>query len=69
MTGSSANTRLGRHNHAAARKSPKPEYTIRQRFEIYQMYLQMKIFERDWHGVADAAMDLREIEAQVAKLK
>lgn len=27
-------------------------------------YLQLKVQEADWHGVADAAMDLREIEAQ-----
>lgn len=25
-------------------------------------YLQMKVDEADWHGVADAAMDLRELE-------
>jgi hypothetical protein len=29
-------------------------------------YLKMKVVEEDWHGVADAAMDLREIEAQLA---
>ena len=26
-------------------------------------YLKMKVEQADWHGVADAAMDLREIEA------
>jgi hypothetical protein len=25
----------------------------------------MKIIEEDWHGVADAAMDLREIEIEL----
>lgn len=29
----------------------------------YTEYLLMKVRTRDWHGVADAAMDLREIEA------
>lgn len=28
-------------------------------------YLKLKIDEHDWHAVADAAMDLREIEAQL----
>ena len=27
-------------------------------------YLKMKVDEGDWHGVADAAMDLREVEAE-----
>jgi hypothetical protein len=29
----------------------------------YTEYLLMKVKTRDWHGVADAAMDLRELEA------
>jgi hypothetical protein len=28
-------------------------------------YLQMKVNEQDWHGVADAAMDLRELEVEL----
>lgn len=28
-------------------------------------YLNSKVLAEDWHAVADAAMDLREIEAQV----
>jgi len=27
-------------------------------------YLTMKVAEQDWHGVADAAMDLRELDAE-----
>lgn len=27
-------------------------------------YMQAKIAEKDWHGVSDAANDLREIEAE-----
>lgn len=28
-------------------------------------YLKLKVEEQDWHGVADAAMDLREIEVEL----
>lgn len=35
----------------------------RKRFMID--YLKLKIQEQDWHGVADAAMDLREIEVEL----
>jgi hypothetical protein len=31
-------------------------------------YAQMKMIARDWHGVADAAMDLREVEARLDEL-
>lgn len=27
-------------------------------------YLEMKVIEQDWHGVSDAANDLRELEAE-----
>jgi hypothetical protein len=29
----------------------------------YVEYLKMKVETEDWHGVADAAMDLRELDA------
>jgi hypothetical protein len=28
-------------------------------------YLKLKVREEDWHGVADAAMDLRDIESEL----
>lgn len=28
-------------------------------------YMLMKAAQRDWHGVADAAMDLRELEIKI----
>jgi hypothetical protein len=31
-------------------------------------YLNLKVREQDWHGVADAAMDLRDIDAEKAML-
>jgi len=32
--------------------------------EILMEYLQVMISMQDWHGVADVAMDLRELEAK-----
>lgn len=40
-----------------------------QRWTIYLRYLEMKIDEADWHGVMDAAADLRELEAAHPELK
>ena len=31
---------------------------------LHVKYLDMKIAEEDWHGVSDAANDLREIDAE-----
>lgn len=33
--------------------------------EGMQKYLLLKFDQRDWHGVADAAMDIREIKAKI----
>ncbi len=32
--------------------------------EVMIAYLMLKVKQRDWHGVADAAMDIREMEAR-----
>lgn len=32
--------------------------------DVLIAYMQMKISHGDWHAVADAAMDLRELEAK-----
>lgn len=37
--------------------------------DILIAYMQMKIRHSDWHAVADAAMDLRELEAKQIKDK
>jgi len=34
--------------------------------EVLKEYLQVMIALEDWHGVADVAMDLRELEAKHA---
>ena len=36
--------------------------------EVMIAYLQLKIRQRDWHGVADAAMDIREMEARLRSM-
>jgi hypothetical protein len=41
----------------------------RLRWATYVGYLQMKVEENDWHGVADAAADLRELEARHPELR
>lgn len=49
---------------------------IEQRIDAYAVrkslmmnYLIMKSSETDWHGTADAAMDLRDLEAAIIELK
>jgi hypothetical protein len=37
--------------------------------EVLIRYLSSKVIMEDWHGVADAAMDLRELEARFEVLK
>jgi hypothetical protein len=39
--------------------------TTQQQKETLVAYLRMKTDEQDWHGVADAAMDLRELEIKL----
>lgn len=33
-------------------------------YSILVSYLKLKVSEKDWHGVADAAMDIRELVAR-----
>jgi hypothetical protein len=35
--------------------------------EVMIAYLMLKVRQRDWHGVADAANDIREMEAREKK--
>lgn len=37
--------------------------------ETYIAYLKMKVEEQDWHGVSDAANDLRELDAALPAAK
>lgn len=41
---------------------------IKQRDRLVE-YLKLKVEMNDWHGVADAAMDLREVEAQMTMFR
>jgi len=38
--------------------------TLDKRIEQMVLYMQLKIEQKDWHAVADAAMDIREMEAK-----
>lgn len=40
-----------------------------QRYKIMVDYLQLKVVEKDWHGVCDAAMDLRELVAKYPEVE
>lgn len=42
---------------------------IKSSRETMEEYLHLKITEEDWHGVADAAMDLRDLEAEKKTFK
>jgi len=35
-----------------------------KRLQVMVDYLLLKVLERDWHGVSDAANDLRELEIE-----
>ena len=35
------------------------------RKEMMVKYMKLKMEEEDWHGVADAAMDIRDIESEL----
>lgn len=41
---------------------------LKKRREGMIAYIILKINDEDWHGVADAAMDLREIDASIKAL-
>lgn len=42
---------------------------LTKQLEKMKSYLLLKYEISDWHGVADAAMDIREIEAKLSILK
>lgn len=41
---------------------------LQQRILVLREYCRMKLDAGDWHGVSDAANDLRELEAQLQLL-
>ena len=43
--------------------------TLEEQLEVLMKYLNLKVAVRDWHGVADAAMDIRELEARLLERK
>ena len=50
--------------HVKVKKKGNNHMDYSQQREIMLQYLNLKVFLEDWHGVADAAMDLRELEAE-----
>lgn len=49
---------------------PKTKFNeLIERRELMVNYLKMKVEEQDWHAVADAAMDLREIDTEIRIIK
>ncbi len=38
---------------------------LERRKQVLILYLLSKVEDEDWHGVADAAMDLREIDIEI----
>lgn len=47
---------------------PTIEQLNKRRASLIQ-YLLSKVDAQDWHGVADAAMDIREVDAQLCLLE
>jgi hypothetical protein len=43
--------------------------SLESRFERMRQYLLLKYEEEDWHGVMDAAADIREIVVQLKLIK
>lgn len=42
---------------------------LEDKIELMKTYLKMKFDEGDWHGVADAAMDIRELNAELRAIR
>jgi hypothetical protein len=42
---------------------------LRQQVAGLEAYARLKLEARDWHGLADAAMDIREVVAQLSELE
>ena len=50
------------------RRKPPTVDALREQSANLIAYLLMKVTAKDWHAVADAAMDLREIDAKIEVL-
>jgi hypothetical protein len=42
---------------------------LKRHKEVLKEYLLVKVEQEDWHGVSDAANDIREIEVQIKLLQ
>jgi hypothetical protein len=46
------------------RREVQREY-IREQIAVMERYIALRLAMRDWHGVMDAAADIRELEAKL----
>lgn len=53
----------------ANEKSERYDFLRFERTEALMKYLMTCIKEKDWHGVSDAANDLREVDAEMRGLE
>lgn len=51
------------------KKSDNEFLSYEKQKQVLVEYLKMKVYREDWHGVSDAAMDIREIEKEIEKGK
>lgn len=42
--------------------------SLRDEVDLMERYLKLRLRHRDWHGVMDAAADIRELEARISCL-
>lgn len=42
---------------------------LKEKKQLMIDYLKLKVSEGDWHGVADAAMDIREIDSSLITIE
>jgi len=60
---------MGRHlSRMRAESMKKPDEALVSERKVLITYLLTKALAEDWHAVADAAMDLREIDARLSVL-
>ena len=50
-------------------KQSLDQITPQTDIDVMVAYLLLKVKQRDWHGVADAVMDIREMEARMKEKK
>jgi hypothetical protein len=47
------------------RRRKMNKMSLEEKIDMMKKYLLMKFHDEDWHGVADASMDIRELVAEL----